>query len=340
MPHKPRPNPSMHAFAVLEDWFVRVRARFVIATGHIPTVIPFRGLGSTTSVRILARVLYVHPDPATHKVRKAVRGWRAFRSVPVAHSKIRVRIDGHSVTLESDRGGVVDTTINLALSPGWHTVEMRAKKGSGWTSSEVFIVDPSTTRGVVCDVDDTVMITYLPRLFLAAWNTFVLDENARLAVPGMSDLMGRISHGQPHVPTVYLSTGPWNIAPTLERFLSRHNYPKGPFLLTDWGATPERAFRSGREHKVNSLERLANDFPTIEWILIGDDGQHDETIYGDFSRKNPKQVRAVAIRQLSTPEAVLAGSPAVHPTPNTETVWVSGHTGADIAEALEREGVI
>jgi phosphatidate phosphatase APP1 len=330
----------MHGFAVLEDWFVRLRARFVVATGHVPTVIPFRGLGSTSRVRILARVLYVHPDPTTRKARKVVRGWRAFRSVPVAHYPVRVRIDGHRTTLTADRGGVVDTTIDLSLTPGWHTVEMRAKKGTGWTSSEVFIVDPSTTRGVVCDVDDTVMITYLPRLLLAAWNTFVLDENARMSVPGMPELMGQLAKGYPNLPTVYLSTGPWNVAPTLERFLTRHRFPKGPFLLTDWGATPDRAFRSGREHKVGSLERLANDFPNIEWVLIGDDGQHDETIYGDFSRSHPGKVRAVAIRQLSTPEAVLAGAPSMHPSPSSETVWVTGHTGTEIANALKREGVL
>jgi len=319
---------------------VRVRARFVVATGHVPTVVAFRGLGSTTRVRVLARVLYVHPDPKTRKARKVVRGWRAFRSVPVAHSTIRIRIDGHTAKLTADRGGVVDTTLTMSLSPGWHKIEMRTKKGTGWTSSQVFIVDPSTNRGIVCDIDDTVMVTYLPRLLLAAWNTFVLDENARMAVPGMADLMSRITRSQPNIPTVYLSTGPWNVAPTLERFLSRHHFPKGPLLLTDWGATENRAFRSGREHKVGSLARLALDFPHIEWILIGDDGQHDETIYGDFSRTQPGRVAAVAIRQLSTPEAVLAGAPAEHPTPSSDTVWVTGHTGTELAEALAAKNII
>jgi phosphatidate phosphatase APP1 len=147
--------------------------------------------------------------------------------------------------------------------------------------------------------------------------------------------MGQLAKGHPNLPTVYLSTGPWNVAPTLERFLTRHGFPKGPFLLTDWGATPDRAFRSGREHKVGSLERLANDFPNIEWVLIGDDGQHDETIYGDFSRSHPGKVRAVAIRQLSTPEAVLAGAPSMHPSPSSETVWVTGHTGTEIADCAQ-----
>jgi phosphatidate phosphatase APP1 len=86
----------------------------------------------------------------------------------------------------------------------------------------VLVVDPKATVGIVSDIDDTVMVTYLPRIFLAAWNTFVLDENARRPVPGMPVLFNKIAANYTNVPTIYLSTGPWNVAPTLERFLSRH----------------------------------------------------------------------------------------------------------------------
>ena len=46
-------------------------------------------------------------------------------------------------------------------------------------------------------------------------------------------------------PVFYLSTGAWNVAPTLTRFLSRNLYPPGALLLTDWGPTTDRWFRSG-----------------------------------------------------------------------------------------------
>ena len=78
---------------------------------------------------------------------------------------------------------------------------------------------------------------------------------------------------------LYLSTGAWNVAPTLTRFLARNLYPAGPLLLTDWGPTHDRWFRSGQEHKRTSLHRLAEEFPELRWLLIGDDGQHDEEIY-------------------------------------------------------------
>ena len=340
MPVKPTPKSRIHQLARLEDWFVAQRARMSASTGHVPTVIGFRGFGTTERVRILARILFVHPDPTTRKVRKVVRGWRAFTSVPVAHHKVRVAIGERSFTVTSDRGGVIDAEIDVTLTPGWHDIEMHAGDDSGWTHAEVLVVSPETRVGIVSDIDDTVMVTYLPRLFLAAWNTFVLDENARRPVPGMPVLLNKIAANYQDAPTVYLSTGPWNVAPTLERFLSRHMYPKGPLLLTDWGATPDRAFRSGREHKSSSLERLARDFPDIKWVLVGDDGQHDETIYGTFAQQFPDHVLAVAIRRLSTPEAVLAGARLKHPTPTPGVPWVYGHNGAELAEQLRYLGLL
>src|SRR5690606_26318810 len=170
-----------------------------------------------------------------------------------------------------------------------------------------FVVDPAERFGVVSDIDDTVMVTALPRPALAAWNTFVVDEHARRSVTGMAVLYDRIRRQHQSTPFIYLSTGAWNVAPTLRRFLSRNLYPAGPLLLTDWGPTHDRFFRSGREHKREQLRRLASEFPEVRWLLFGDDGQHDEDIYGEFVRQHPRNVAAVAIRQLSAGEAVLAG---------------------------------
>jgi phosphatidate phosphatase APP1 len=184
------------------------------------------------------------------------------------------------------------------------------------------------------------MVTALPRPFLAAWNTFVLDEHARRPVPGMAVLYERLTRSHPGTPVFYLSTGAWNVAPTLTRFLSRNLYPSGPLLLTDWGPTHDRWFRSGRDHKVETLKRLAREFPDIKWLLVGDDGQHDEEIYGQFARTHPNSVAAVAIRQLSNSEAVLAGGRSKSDAHSDEAAsWVYAPDGAGLAERLDDAGL-
>ncbi|MEO7349470.1 MAG: phosphatase domain-containing protein [Terrimesophilobacter sp.] len=323
--------------ARLEDRFHRFREKHARRRGLTPVVIAYTGYGSTTWIRVLARVLLARPGAIDEIRYKKIRGWRSFTSVPVADAIVTVTIDGHEYRINADRGGVIDEVIEVSLAPGWHTVTL-ASENSTPAEEPVFIVDPKATVGLISDIDDTVMVTLLPRPLLAAWNTFVLDEHARTPVAGMAVLYEKLIRDHPGSPVIYLSTGAWNVAPTLTRFLSRHLYPPGPLLLTDWGPTHDRWFRSGRDHKEQSLTRLRDEFPHLKWILVGDDGQHDEDLYRNFAAQHPDHVAAIAIRQLSGGEAVLAGGRS-KPDPLSEDVavaWVRAADGAGLANELAR----
>lgn len=334
--------------ARLDDWIQARRARRAVKRGKIPTVIPYISYGTTEWIRVLGRVLYLKPDvarswrvrPDLQQVQRA-RGWKSFTSVHVPHYEVRVMIDGTEVgTITSDRGGVIDLVLPVALDPGWHSIRLSADQNDG-SEGLVMVVGPDVRFGVISDVDDTVMITALPRPLVAAWNSFVLSEQARTATPGMAVFLDHQIQQHPGAPIVYLSTGAWNVAPALNRFLSRNLYPTGPLLLTDWGPTTDRWFRSGKEHKQRELRRLIEEFPQIKWLLIGDDGQHDEDLYHEFSTHFPDHVAAVAIRQLSTGEAVLAGgrSKAQLHERVSGVPWVYGPDGATIAYELDRLGL-
>ncbi|MEO6942049.1 MAG: phosphatase domain-containing protein [Terrimesophilobacter sp.] len=333
--------PVTRLAARLEDRFHRFRERHARRRGLTPIVIPYAGYGSTQWVRVLSRVLLARPGTVDEIRYKKIRGWRSFTSVPVGDSVVFVGVAGVEHTVTADRGGVVDDVIEVSLAPGWHTITMRTAD-SERVEAPVFIVDPKATIGLISDVDDTVMVTALPRPFLAAWNTFVLDEHARTPVAGMAVLFEKLVRDHPGSPVIYLSTGAWNVAPTLTRFLSRHLYPAGTLLLTDWGPTHDRWFRSGRAHKEESLLRLAGEFPDLKWILVGDDGQHDEDLYRTFALTHPNRVAAIAIRQLSGGEAVLAGGRS-RPEPHVgddPTPWVRAEDGAGLADELSRLGLL
>ncbi|WP_053353201.1 MULTISPECIES: App1 family protein [Leucobacter] len=337
--HRPR-------FAArLEDWLHVRRARRAISRGKKPSVIPYIGYGTTEWVRVLGRVLYLRPESREHTRFRPdvaevsrVRGWRTFTSLSVPHQPVRVLIDGKPVTeVIADRGGVIDAMVPVRLEPGWHTVTLQAGDSEA-ADAPVNVVTPDARLGVISDIDDTILITALPRPFVAAWNSFVLDEHARSATPGMAVMLDHLVAEHPGSPVMYLSTGAWNAAPALSRFLARNLYPMGPLLLTDWGPTHDRWFRSGREHKSRELRRIAREFPGVKWVLIGDDGQHDETLYHEFAMAHPESVAAVLIRQLSVGEAVLAGgrSKARLHRSTSGVPWVYGPDGATLREELRK----
>lgn len=346
---RPVKEQASHIGMRLEDSLHTYREGRARKRGEVQTMLPFTGYGTTEWVRVLGRVILAKPGQAVsggnsagaQVIRDGIRGWRNFMSPPINSAKVTVEIGDDSYSVTADRGGVVDVVIPAQLAPGWTSVTLRSEDSEA-AVAPVYIVDPAATVGVVSDIDDTVMVTALPRPFLAAWNTFVLDEHARTPTPGMAVMMDRLARENPGSPVLYLSTGAWNVAATLTRFITRNLYPAGPLLLTDWGPTRDRWFRSGPEHKKTQLERLAKEFPHIKWLLIGDNGQHDEAIYAAFAKQHPENVRAIAIRQLSAGEAVLAGGRSTSRAGEapSDIPWIYAPDGAGMARQLTELGIL
>lgn len=304
------------------------------------------GSASGGSVRILGRVLMTRRPyaPAAAdasatwvELRNADherRGWRAFFDTPAMGEPVTVVVGGREIRTRADRTGLVDLTVlDHGLAPGWHEVRLLSPRAAD-TTATVRVIDPEETLGIVSDIDDTVISTRMPRPFIAAWNTFFRHEGTRRAVPGMATMYREILQAHPGAPLVYVSTGAWNAVPQLTRFLKRAGYPVGPLLMTDWGATNTGWFRSGRDHKRACLHRLARELPHVRWVLIGDDGQHDPTIYGEFAEQRPDKVRAIAIRLLSPAQQMLS-----HFTP-VATNDFEQHVGVELPVCRAGDGYL
>ena len=355
---------GLHRAAKIEDAFHARLEERLSDRGWRPQITAYTGYGAPGWVRVMGRVLLSRPALRDRRPDELRRGWHQFVTVPAVDVPVRVRAGEHETVVRTDRGGYLDLRVECDLEPGWQEVSLEVvgpdaggevetvdeptdrrptETAQGEVRAPVVVIGPETDLGIVSDVDDTVMVTSLPRAMLAAWNTFVLNEHARRPVPGMAVLYERLVTANPGTPVIYLSTGAWNVAPTLTRFLSRHLYPRGPILLTDWGPTKDGWFRSGQAHKRTTLVRLAEEFPGVRWLLIGDDGQHDPDLYSEFARSHPQNVAAVAIRHLSPTEQVLASGLPV-PMDQAKSVpgtpWVSGADGAALSNRLSTLGLL
>ena len=362
-----------HVAALVHDAWNRRVERRLRGRGWGTRIIAHEGYGSTLFVRVLGRVVmdrtggrervaYGIPpgSPADGMPREPAadhltvlppeslqdrdlhnRWWRDFMGTPAMSVPVRIHLPDRVVDAHTDDNGIIDVTVRgHGLAAGRHTLRLSTPDGAD-ADAPVLIIGTTQRFGIVSDIDDTVLSTSLPRPLVAGWNTFVRQEGARRAVPGMATLYRELRARYPDVPVIYLSTGAWNLAPNLRRFLRRHGYPLGPMLLTDWGPTNTGWFRSGQQHKRSSLFRLAREFPHLEWLLIGDDGQHDPKLYAEFAAARPHAVRAIAIRQLTTGEQVLAhGLPVANedldpvPTAHLPMPVVRAPDGYGLARAL------
>jgi len=307
-----------HAAAIVEDAWHRQVDRVLRGRGWQTRIVAHTGYGSEEFGRVLGRVLLSRRGEPSQRedagasvaqLRSAEeerRGWRAFITAPAMNVPVTVSLGRKRIHTRTDRSGYIDVKVKgHGLPAGWAEATITSPDAEP-VQAAVLLVDADQRFGLISDIDDTVISTSLPRPMIAAWNTFVKSENARHVVSGMATMYRALLESHPGAPMVYVSTGAWNTAPTLTRFLRRHGYPAGPLLLTDWGPTNTGWFRSGQDHKRACLHRLANEFPGIRWVLVGDDGQHDPKIYGDFALQRPDRVGAIAIRELTPSEQVLS----------------------------------
>nr|WP_120492587.1 phosphatase domain-containing protein [Corynebacterium lactis] len=325
--------------------------------GWVPTAIGYTGYGNAEQLRVFARVLMRSPDQPPRTA--AARGFRQFFTIQVGGHPVRVSVGKQTIEAVTDDNGYVEALVrDHGLAPGWHEVTIEAVGGAESTTADVLILDPAAKVGIVSDIDDTVMVTMLPRAMIAAYNSWFLRTDARKAVPGFSEFYAalrrrhagqssRSAHSgqasQPAAdldqttPVFYLSTGAWNTFETLRSFLRANRLPRGPLLLTDWGPTPTGLFRSGQEHKRVQLRNLFIDFPDIKWFLVGDDGQHDPLIYGQIAAEHPDRVAGIAIRNLTPSEHILSHG-TTFPIDRLERTHVPFIEGADGFELLSQAG--
>ncbi len=307
---------------------VKAKAR----RGWAPQVTGFTGYGNSERARVLGRVLMA--DPEREPKTEVERGYRQFFTTQVPDIEVTVTLGAQTVTAQTNGNGYLEVLIlDHGLEPGWHTATVQTPLSAEPSEAQVQIISDDVTHGLISDVDDTIMVTMLPRAMLAAWNSWVKKTNTRQPIAGMDDFYGAVLG--PDEPTFYVSTGAWNTYDTLTDFIAREKLPRGPLLLTDWGPTPTGLFRSGKEHKRVALRNLIVDFPNIRWTLVGDDGQHDPMLYSDLVQEHPDRVRLVAIRELSRSEHMLAhGTTTTISQPgNYRTIKsIHGHTGFDLLE--------
>jgi phosphatidate phosphatase APP1 len=338
----PADEPERHPASAIEARMHRLVSRQLVRRGWVPTVVPYVGYGGAGWARVLARVVLAPPGSPVENVEDR-RGWRRFFTPWAGGVPVRLVVGSRTHEAVSRADGYLDLRVDHDLEPGWRTATLQVGDAAP-VDAPLRIVGPQTRLGLLSDIDDTVIVTMLPRPLVAFRNAFLVRESARRPVPGMAELYREILDAHEDVFVVYLSTGAWNIAAPLTRFLARHGYPPGPLLLTDWGPTQTGWFRSGQAHKRTELRRLVEELPELSWLLVGDDGQHDPSLYAEAAAASPDRVVAVAIRQLTLTQQVV-GHGTVTPVDDVAVAadvvpTVAAPDGHGLLEELRRIGVL
>lgn len=228
-----------------------------------------------------------------------------FRVDSERNKRIKIQFNDHSTHFlsKTNKEGRSTATIKLALNPALVTdniihykLYQSGKPAGSNEGTAIFI--PQTGVSVISDIDDTIKDSQVTDKKQLLINTFI---NEFKPIKEMSTWYNQLASSADNVAFHYVSSSPIQLYPALKEFMDKAQFPLGSFHLREGTSWNHLIARDGdsETHKKTQIERLIHAFPKRQFILIGDSGEADPEIYADIMRRYPKQIRYIAIRNVT-----------------------------------------
>lgn len=278
-------------------------------------VVPFRSWGTSRSLRVQGRVLEQaalnEPDPDSGVLENTANTLRRLESDEIPGARVNVAFRGREQIVTADGEGFfrVDFQSDVPLDGGWHRVGLKlleSMAGSGSTATaEVCVPDPDAERVVISDIDDTVMITRVNEPAEMLWRVAAGNARTRRPFAGVPEFYRALTRGaSPHGnPIFYVTRTGWNFYDLFTGVLDLHEIPRGAMLMRDLALIESRpASLSSDEQKLTKIAEVIETFPEQRFVLLGDSGQADASIYAECASRYGRRIEAVYIRRVNGPE--------------------------------------
>ena len=225
---------------------------------------------------------------------------------------VQVRVGTTVVEAVTDRHGYFDAVLDIpvpALGGDWYVAEVslatpyRGVTDPHTTQVRVRLPGSSARFGVISDVDDTILLTGAQRVVGMVRTTLTGSALTRTPFAGASELyrsLAATGSSPTSNPVFYVSSTPWPLHDFLHDFLAHRDFPPGPLLLRNVRGSSQD--RSHQTHKRARIDEVLRVHPDLNFVLVGDSGQHDPEIYAGVVRDNPGRILAIYIREVRLDE--------------------------------------
>jgi len=297
----------------------------------------YRSYGTDTKFYIKGRLLAdrgIAPQTAEDSRWRNFRGMvRRFNSREVADADLVAELpDGSQHLVTTDDEGYFTLIIEPQTLPQpvaylWYQVPVAVSRlpaafpaaANKIMGTARVLVPPATAEfGVISDLDDTVLETRATNVLKMLGKVLTSNAYSRLPFEGVAEFYQALQHGltgRPDNPFFYVSSSPWNIYDVLEEFIAQSKLPAGPLLLRDAALRmpppqpgQSMAASTHHAHKLHEIDGLLTTYPHLPFVLLGDSGQEDTSIYREVVRRYPGRIKAIYIRDVQVPaRAALVG---------------------------------
>ena len=286
-------------------------------------ITPYRSYGTHSHLYIKGRVLDNEPLKITQDANffKTIKTtYKQFDTFEIPEAKVDLSLPGKVQTsTETNAEGYFlfedEVKENLAEhsdEEGWLDYDLYYKGPMGkktelledpFTGS-FLIPHPEAEYGVISDIDDTILhtgVTSFLKLRLLK-NSLLTNAYDRIPLKGAAEFYHKLHEGRDGTlnnPIFYLSNSPWNLYEYLKLFLDHNAFPKGPILLRKFRTPFDGSIKPEKPHKQKEINNILQTYPNMEFILIGDSGEHDASIYTEIAAQHPDRILAIYLRSVN-----------------------------------------
>lgn len=308
----------------------RVWERLTRRSRGDPVLDAYRGYATPDALVVRGRVLTAlrrtRPEPESSKLTNLLQMAGLFFTDEVAGIPVHSPETGRRAV--SDAEGYIRLELPCdGHAPGWNEVHLEIEGHPATRRGfPVLLPRPGAQRGVISDVDDTMMRTGAYSLVRNLWTTFTGSPLTREIFPDAVELMSRLHDGVN--PVFYVSSSPWNLHHFLDAVFARAGLVPGPMFLRDLGLAGTKGHR---DHKSAAIDAILDANPGLPFVLIGDTGQKDAFVYRDAVARHPGRIERVILREpvVGAPQASL------HAIAEIEADGVPVHHAGDFIGAMQ-----
>ena len=231
-----------------------------------------------------------------------------FTISPIKNAEVSLRFKDLEVRTRTLDDGYFRFTIpyNQFLESGWHKYSVACKvNGKGIVEQGELLKPFKSKLVIISDIDDTFLISHTHNLFKKLYVILTRNINNREifddVVPHFQALSRAGQAGEGTFNSFfYVSSSEWNLYQFILQFARIHELPKAVIKLkkiktglADFLFTG----RGGHDHKFIKIKDIISFYPQLQYVLMGDDSQHDPQLYERVCKVFPMNIKAVYIRQ-------------------------------------------
>lgn len=285
-------------------------------------ITPYRSYGTHSHLYIMGRVLDNEPLKITKdaNIFKTIKTtYKQFDTFEIPEAQIDLSLPGKmQASTETDEEGyflfddiIEEDLAEYADEEGWLNYDVYYKGPLGKKTELLedpfkgdFLIPHSEAEyGVISDIDDTILhtgVTSFLKLRLLK-NSLLTNAYNRIPLKGAAEFYQKLHegrNGRPNNPIFYLSNSPWNLYEYLKLFLDHNAFPKGPILLRNFRTPFDGSLKPEKPHKQKEITNILQTYPDLNFILIGDSGEHDASIYTEIASQFPERIHAIYLRSV------------------------------------------